>query len=293
MRTFLGGFGGHSARLSAALAALLLVAPLVATGADAQPAGRITAPRRSAARAPAEVVELFAGMESGDIEVTVIPKDSTQATVTVKNKTAKPLTIKVPPALAGVPVQAQFGGGGGMMGGMQGGGGMMGGGMGGMNQGMGGGMMGGGGGMMGGGGGMMGGGGMFNVAPEKVAKVKIVTVCLDHGKKDPNPRVPYKLIPVESYAKSAEVAEVLKLMTSGQLDQHSAQAAVWHLQNGLSWDELATKIGAKHLNGSVEPYFTSQHLERAFRATKIATELAKKEGGSKTPAVSIGKQAAN
>jgi hypothetical protein len=275
---------GPRARLAAAAATLLLLAPLVATSADA--------PRRTAAKTPAEVVELFAGMESGDLEVKVIPKDSTEGTITIKNKTGKPLTIKMPPALAGVPVQAQFGGG--MMGGgMQGGGGMMGGGMGGMNQGMGGGMMGGGGGMMGGGGGMMGGGGMFNVAPEKVAKVKIVTVCLDHGKKDPNPRVPYKLIPVESYAKNAEVAEVLKLMTSGQLDQHSAQAAVWHLQNGLSWEELAAKIGAKHLGGSVEPYFTSEQLRRAFSATKVATELAKKDGASKTPAVSVGEQAVN
>ena len=275
--------GGHRARLASAVAVLLLLAPLVATSADA--------PRRNTAKTPAEVVELFAGMESGDIEVKVIPKDSTEGTITIKNKTGKPLTIKMPPALAGVPVQAQFGGGG-MMGGggMQGGGGMMGGGG---NQGMGGGMMGGGGGMMGGGGGMMGGGGMFNVAPEKIAKVKIVTVCLDHGKKDPNPRVPYKLIPIESYAKSAEVAEVLKLMTAGQLDQHSAQAAVWHLQNGLSWEQLAGKIGAKHLNGRVEPYFTNQHLQRALSATKIATELAKKEGASKSPTVSVGEQVAN
>ena len=63
-------------------------------------------------------------------------------------------------------------------------------------QGMGGGMGGmGGGGMMGGmgGGGMGMGGGMFNVAPEKVGKFKVPTVCLEHGKHDPTPRVTYEI----------------------------------------------------------------------------------------------------
>ena len=91
-------------------AALVLCLPLLATAADAS--------RRTGAKAPAETVELFAAMKSGDIEVKVIPKDSTEAAITIKNKTGKPLTIKVPPALAAVPVQAQFGGGGMMGGGM-------------------------------------------------------------------------------------------------------------------------------------------------------------------------------
>ena len=141
---------------------------------------------------------------------------------------------------------------------------------------MGGGM--GGGGMMGGG----GGGGFFNVAPEKVAKVKLVTVCLDHGKKDPNPRVPYKLIPIESYAKSTEVAEVVKMLVRGEIDQHSAQAATWHLQNGLSWEKLAAKVGAKHIGGSTEPYFTRTHLERAFAAVQVAEDRAEKASQEKT-----------
>jgi hypothetical protein len=171
---------------------------------------------------------------------------------------------------------------------------MMGGGMGGMggNQGFGGGMMGGG--MMGGGMGGMGGqaGGFFNVPAERVVKAKIITVCLDHGKKDPNPRVPYTLIPIESYAKKAEVAEVVKMLAKGQIDQHAAQAATWHLQNGLSWEKLAAKIGAKHLNGSVEPYFTSVELERAFAAVRVAEERAEKASQEKPQTKSIGDELA-
>lgn len=263
-------------------AALVLCLPLFAIAAS---------PKKPAAKAPAQTVDLFDAMKSGDIEVKLIAKDSTEGNVTIKNKTDKPLTIKLPEAFAAVPILAQGFGGGGMMGGgmdggMQGGGGQ---------QGLGGGgMMGGGGGMMGGGGGMQGGGGggFFNVAPDKVAKAKVVVVCLDHGMKDPNARVPYKLIPLESYAKTAEVAELVKMLAKGQIDQHSAQAAAWHLQNGLSWEKLAAKIGAKHLNGSVEPYFTTVHLQRAFTAVRVAEQRAEKASRENPPVTSVGEKLA-
>jgi hypothetical protein len=232
-------------------------------------------------KGPALAMGLFEGMESGEIEVKVIPKDSTEGTITVKNKAGKPLTIKLPDAFAGVPVLAQ-----GLLGDPAAGGG---GGGGGANQGFGA----GGAGMMGGMGGMGGqAGGFFNVAPEKIAKIKIAMVCLDHGKKDPSPRVPYKLIPIESYAKDPAVVEVIKMLAKGEIDQHSAQAAAWHLQNGLSWDALAKKIGVKHLNGSVEPYFTVAHLQRALAATRVAEERAEKASQQKSPATSIGEELA-
>ncbi len=230
---------------------------------------------------PAKAVDLFAGIDSGEVEAVLIPKDSTEGTIILRNKTDKPLTIKLPPALAGVPILAQRGGGGGGAGGMGG----MGGGGGGGGQGMGGGMMGGGGGMGGGGmgGGGMGGGGMFNVGPDKVQKVKIASVCLDHGLADPSPRIAYKPVPIDSYAKDSAIAELIKLMCAGQIDQHSTQAAAWHLQNGLSWEELANKVGVKHIGGRTDPYFTAAQLERAFVAARVAKEAAEKSGKEKSP----------
>jgi len=68
----------------------------------------------------ADSVDVFDAIKAGDIEVRLIPKDSTGGMVLVKNKSKKPLTIKMPEAFAGVPVAAQFCGGG--MGGMGGGG---------------------------------------------------------------------------------------------------------------------------------------------------------------------------
>jgi hypothetical protein len=244
---------------------------------------------KPAEKEPAASVELFEGIKSGDIDVTVVAKDSKEGTITIKNKTGKPLTIKMPQAFAAVPVLAQMMGGAGGVGGRagrNGGAGGMGG-MGGM-QGMGMGMGGMGGGMMGGMGGGMGGmGGMFNVGPEKVQKLKVAAVCLDHGLKDPNPHVAYKLIPIDSYAKSPAVTEVLKMLARGEIDQHSAQAAAWHLQNGLSWPELAGKIGVKHLNGSVEPYFTAAHLERALVASRVADERSEKASKELSPTKSL------
>jgi hypothetical protein len=224
---------------------------------------------------------MFDAMKAGDIDVKLFLKDSTGGTVTITNKTKKPLTIKLPEAFAGVPVQAQFGGGmmGGGMGGMGGMGGGMGG-MGGMNQGFGGGMMGGGmGGMMGGrgmgmGGMGMGGGGFFNVAPEKAGKLKVVGVCLDHGKKDPNPRVTYNVKPIETLANDPQLIEVVKMIGRGEVQQHAGQAAAWHLANGLSWEKLAAKIGAKHLNGTTEPYFTRDELQVAMRIEGEASRRA-------------------
>jgi hypothetical protein len=269
-----------SSCLSAALVAAFPLALLAAS-----PASRKD-------ESPAKTVEMFAGIDAGEVEVVMIMKDSKEGTVMVKNKTDKPLTVKIPAAFAGVPILAQRGGGGlggagGGMGGMGGGGGGGGGGMQGM---MGGGM---GGGMGGMGGGMMGGGmggGMFNVAPDKVQKIKITTVCADHGLDDPNPRVPYKPIPIDSYAKDPAVVNVVKLMLAGRIDQHSAQAATWHIQNGLSWEELAKKVGYQHRNGRKDPYFRPMHLERALMATRVAQEMVEKDG--KDGASSLGEQLA-
>ncbi len=204
-----------------------------------------------------EAVELFDAMEKGDVAVDFIGINPTKANVILKNKTKKPLSIKLPEVFTGVPVLAQFGGGGmGMGGGMGGGGG---------GQGMGGGMM---------GGGM--GGGMFNIAAEKVGKLSVNTVCLDHGKKDPNPKMKYKLIPVESYVKDPRVVEVLKMVARGEVTQNTAQGATWHLRSGLSWEELARKdrVRLKRVN-YVEKWFTNGELSFAQRIVSVATVRAK------------------
>jgi hypothetical protein len=125
-----------------------------------------------------------------------------------------------------------------------------------------------------------------------VQKVKIATVCLEHGKDDPNPRVQYKIVPIDTVTKDGAVTEVIKLMCHGQVDQHSAQAAAWHLANGLSWEELANKVGIKHIDGRKEPYFTLAHIQRAMMVTQVAHHRAEQAAKEKDSSSSIGDELA-
>jgi hypothetical protein len=217
-------------------------------------------------------VDVFKAMEAGEIEVKFIPKDAKEGALLVKNKTDKPLNVKLPEAFAGVPVLAQIGGiGGGGLGGIGGGGGQaVGGGVGGM-----------GGGGLGGGG--LGGGGVFNVAPDKVGKLKVASVCLEHGKPDPTARMAYTIKPIEEVTKKADVIEVCKMLVRGEIDQASAQAAAWHLQDGLTWEQLAAKEKVHLSNGYIEMYFNRANLAVAMKAVGVAGERAKAHPSTASP----------
>ncbi len=225
--------------------------------------------------AAAEQVELFDGIDSGVLEVTVIAKDDKQGAILVENKTDKPLTVKLPESIVGVPVLKQFGTGGGLgsgannnnaSGNNQ------------QQQPFGGGMMGGMGGMMGGGmGGMggFGGGGFFSVPAEKVVRVPYTSVCLAHGKAEPRPKSHYRLVRTEEFTKDPALREVIRMVGTGKLDPQAAQAAAWHLTDGMSFQELARKE-VRHLGGQgPTPYFTMAQLQGAQSILSQATALAK------------------
>ena len=211
-----------------------------------------------------ETVEMFKAIQDGQIEVQLIPKDSTQCRVLVTNKTTQPLNVRLPDSFAGVPVLAQVGGRGtGGSGGRQGG----------MAQSFGGGMggMGGRGGMGGGMGGM--GRGMFNVKPEVVGKMNVPIVCLEHGKPDPRAQVKYEIKPIEKFTSKPGVDELCQMLGTGQIDQRAAQAAAWNLNNDMSWQQLAAKR-LRFANGTSRPYFQPQELQAAVRAAGIAVRQA-------------------
>jgi len=148
------------------------------------------------------------------------------------------------------------GGGGGGGGGM-GGGGMGGGGMGGM-----------------GGGGM--GGGMFNIPAGMKARVKVNTVCLEHGKRDPNPKIPYTIIPIEKFTKKAEVIETCRLLANGQISQQVAQAAAWHYTDDMSFPALADKNRIVFRNGYTEKFFSYNQVLAAQQVAGYVANVAEK-----------------
>ncbi|MCR9116400.1 MAG: hypothetical protein NXI22_05540 [bacterium] len=261
-------------QLTRGLLGVFAIAVLASNATAASPS-----PISSEAPADHDKVEMFDAIEKGDIEVTFIPKDATGATVLLKNKTDKPLAVKLPEAFAGVPVLAQFGGGG-FGGGGLGGGGLGGGGLGGGSQGLGGGFGGGGigGGGFGGGGlggGGFGGGGFMAVGPESTRKVAVTTVCLEHGKPDPRPKMKYKIVPIETFTDNPEVIEVCKMVGRGEVPQNAAQAVVWHLMDGLSWDELANKDRVRTSRGYVEKWFAPREMAWASKILVEAKSRAK------------------
>jgi len=272
-------------------AVALMLLPTVVPAA----AGRGKAPKPGQYNPDHKTVELFQAIKDGQIDVKLIPKDSTECGVLIENKTKQPLNVKLPEAFAGVPVLAQVGGAGINPGGLGGGnnrnrnnnsgnqgfgGGM---GMGGMGMGMGG---------MGMGGGMFNvppeqvgqnAPAMFNVLPEKVGKLKVDTVCLEHGKAEPRAAMKYEIKPVEQFTDKKEVYELCRMLGTGRINQRAAQAAAWHLNNNMSWQELAAKR-IEYANGTSRPYFSPQELQAGMQLAGAAAKLAQqREKPEKTP----------
>ena len=232
----------------------------------------------SASASPSGVPDLFEAEERQLVSLKYIPNDAKSAQIIVTNRTRRPLTLRLPAAFAGVPVLAQMGGMGGMGGGNQGG--FAAGGIGGGPQttGGGGGGMGGQGmnGMGGGGMGMGGGGGAFSIPPERSRTFRVPTVCLEYGKREPSTRIPYKLSRTETFSSDPKLAVVLESLGRGELSQKVAQAAAWHIANGLTWEKLAAEK-IDHAGGIPdEPYFSQAELVAAHRVVAVATELAQR-----------------
>ncbi len=224
----------------------------------------------------AEKVDLFDAVDADQVSVKLIPNNALGGTVLIENKTDKPLTVKIPEAVASISIHAQgFGGGGGGIGG----GGGAGGGGGGGQQAGGGGVGGGGGGGPGGGGGGAagGGGGFFSIPAEKVVSLPFKSVCLEHGKPEPTPNSKYTLVPVSRLSNDRQLYHLLATVASGNVDPQAAQAAAWHLTDKMSFEELANKT-EEHL-GAVDstPYFSREQLSGAqtllaLAAGKVADE---------------------
>lgn len=239
-------------------------------------------------------IDVFEGIEKGVLDVKMIPKDAMGGNMLIENKGDKPLNVDFPAAFIGKQVLKQFGGGGGggrgqqggfggggQQGGQQGGGQQQGGGAGGGQQGGGGGF--GGGGQQGGGG---GGGGFFSVPADKVVRVTYRSVCLEHGKPEPNSLMTYRIGKVEEISSDPVLMETLKMVSNGQLDPQAGQAATWHLTDKMSWDQLAAK-SIPHIGRPSTPYFSTETLSRAKNIHVAAVSRAAERDVKSTKSVTV------
>ncbi|WP_425400488.1 hypothetical protein [Aeoliella sp.] len=272
----------------ATLLALLLFASNASFADNAAEEAAAPEAKEKAAQA-GEVRDLFEARDAGDIEVKFIAKNDHQGRILItNNKLPEGVKIRIPDAFVGDPVLAQnFGGGGG---GNFGGGGGLGGGGGNQSVGGGGGGFGG-----GGGGGNFGGGGAFSIPPDRVTKIDVPLLCLDHGKKDPSSSNTYELRPVSPETDRPEVVELLKAFGNGDLQHNAAQAAVWHLNNDLTWEQLAAKLTGTRRNISRSPYFSRFELEAAYAYANEAVrrgKLSQEEAKTESPGYTQSEEAA-
>ena len=224
----------------------------------------------TAAEGYATPVNLFDAMQQGLVDATFVARNASQGRIILTNKTDGPVSVEIPDAFIGVPQQlAQMGGmGGGMgMGGMGGGMQNVGGGGGGRGGGRGG-----GGGGRGGGGGGRGRGG-FSVPPERTVRVDVPLLCLDHGLREPSSSKPYAIRPIENYIADPAVIAIVAAYANGDLPEGAAQAAVWHLNSEVPWDELANKLTGTDRNVVREPYFSASELRTAVAIVNDAQSM--------------------
>ena len=230
-----------------------------------------------------EHIDVFAGIEQGILDVKLIPQDALGGNILIENKGAKPLNVDFPPAFIGkqvlkqAPNQQQNNGNGlnglANLAGQAGGGSQIqGGGIGngnGNGNGAPGGNPGAGGPRNGNGNGN--GNGFFSVPTDRIVRVAYRSVCLEHGKPDPSPRMTYRLGKVEEFSDDPVLAETLKIVASGEHDPQAGQAVAWHVANKMSWKKLGEKT-IQHIGHPATRYFSKETLARAqdIHATAVA-----------------------
>jgi hypothetical protein len=196
---------------------------------------------------------VFDAIRAGKVEVRVVPRDAHQVTVLVHNTTTGVLKIRLPGVLAAVPVLPEPGSPASRLPQQQ-------------TQTLG----------IGYGSSplvrkttagtlsvpVVHRGGVFSVSPGKVVRKTLKSVCLQYGIPEPGPRNRYKLAPIDEVASNDQVSRLLGYLTPA--NQRVVQLAAWHLNNKMSWDQLA-RVRIPPGNGrSVQP-FQRRELEAAYQ----------------------------
>jgi len=124
----------------------------------------------------------------------------------------------------------------------------------------------------------------FTVAAGTSLAVRVPTVCLEYGRREPTARMPYKLAPLAKASQDPKIALLLGGLASGHLSQKVAQAAAWHVASGRSWEQLAAEVIDRAGGDPDLPVFTAAELAAAQRAVGVVTRLAAEKPVADTPA---------
>lgn len=254
----------------------------------------------------ADVVPLFDGVAAEQFDVRVSALDAHHANVVISNTTDSSLTVALPKAAVGVHVLPQFNPNGGFLQGNQGGdlfsgannGGNQAQSVGGPLQGMG----------ANNNNGPFGNnnffgqgfpslpaematadfkeyGGLATIPAGKSIQLQMKSVCLNYGKDEPRSKLTYRLIPVAAHSSDPLLAELLESYTE-RVDREVMQAAVWHVANGLSWDQVR-QLPDRRIPGVSATLFNRSQVESARKLVAAAEDEAKSRPQSATPAPAV------
>ncbi|NOY41003.1 MAG: hypothetical protein GXP26_04080 [Planctomycetes bacterium] len=98
-------------------------------------------------------------------------------------------------------------------------------------------------------------------------------LCLDHGLKDPSSSKPYEIRPIEDVVKNPAMIEIIKAYANGELPYAASQAAVWHVNSGVSWADLASKLTGTVRQIVREPYFSRNEIQAAMAIVNRAETM--------------------
>lgn len=119
---------------------------------------------------------------------------------------------------------------------------------------------------------------VFEVPAGKTVQFPVTSVCLEYGKPEPKPNMAYLIVPVEKYSRNPVLHELLPLFAKHRVGQRVAQAAAWHVSNGLSWTELSGIMGQSTIPA---PMFDRASLQQANRLVNEAATIAVKKRNSR------------
>lgn len=85
--------------------------------------------------------------------------------------------------------------------------------------------------------------GTITVKPGRRAVRTVGTVCIEYGKREPAPRIPYRMVPLTAAVSGADprLSAVLQALVGGGYSQRAVQAAAWHITDGRTWEQLAAE----------------------------------------------------
>ncbi len=130
----------------------------------------------------------------------------------------------------------------------------------------------------------------FHVPARKAVAIRSPTVCLDYGRREPTPRIPYRLVALDTVSQDPKLAIVLGGLASGHVPQKVAQAAAWHLSSGRTWEQLAAEVITQAGGDPDIPFFSPAELVAAQRVVAIATKVAGEQAAAKPASDSPGEK---